>query len=72
MTTYSGTRGPSSTHTNTTEPSTGKNGRTIASTSWLYAAMNLEVCDTSVPPKRLEWNVIDWLESASKLMVAKS
>ena len=34
--------------------------------------MNLEVCDTSVPPKRFEWNDTDWLDSASKLMVAKS
>ena len=35
MTTYNGTRGPSSTQTNTTEPNTGKNGCTNASTSWL-------------------------------------
>ena len=34
--------------------------------------MNLLVWVTSVPPKRLEWKLMDWLHSASKLMVAKS
>ena len=34
--------------------------------------MNLVVWLTSVPPKRLEWNDIDWLHSASNDMVARS
>ena len=34
--------------------------------------MNFVVWLTSVPPKRLEWKDIDWLHSASKLIVAKS
>ena len=34
--------------------------------------MNFDVWLTSVPPKRFEWNGIDWLHSASKLIVARS
>ena len=34
--------------------------------------MNLVVWLTSVPPNLLEWNDIDWLDSASNDMVARS
>lgn len=34
--------------------------------------MNLVVWLTSVPPKRLEWKVMDWFESASNASVARS
>ena len=50
----------------------GMTAYTKLSMSRVYALRNFCAWLTSEPPKRFEWNVIDWFDSVSNVRVASS